>query len=391
MSYLNQSPIQGGDFGNDSKFSSCSPQSIKRVARNAAGYKILCNSSVQDESQDTVFLPEEGNSHTHRASSSMTLMHTLASGNEENQYKNSASTLIPEAGKAEHQIQLLASPLEDSNMQPDHFRTPARLTTTPEGARFKCSPSTPDPSLTYIEDNPRAGEYQGVIPKRNWYQPSRSTVKHGVRQELFTGLPGNESNLNLPSIQAGDFTVDCPQSSSPPPESSEFAARNSAGCEIFSGSLLQNENQDTGFFSDEGNSYPQMASLSTALMDTPASGHEGVQHQNSASSIALEGGKTEHQIQSMMSLSEDSKRQLDHFEITQARPNTPEGAQPGSNSPSLVTGRHNNRPNQTDPVEVDGVPENGEEIDRAVEHYDATENNGLLEETKQVIIVVLTQ
>ena len=69
-----------------------------------------------------------------------------------------------------------------------------------------------------------------------------------------------------------------------------------------------NENQDTGFFSDEGNSYPQMASLSTALMDTPASGHEGVQHQNSASSIALEGGKTEHQIQSMMSLSEDSKR-----------------------------------------------------------------------------------
>lgn len=56
-----------------------------------------------------------------------------------------------------------------------------------------------------------------------------------------------------------------------------------------------------------------------------------------------------------------------------------------------MTGRHNNRPNQTDPVEVDGVPENGEEIDRAVEHYNATENNGLLEETKQVIIVVLTQ
>ena len=113
-----------------------------------------------------VFLPEEGNSHTHRASSSMTLMHTLVSGNEENQYKNSASTVIPEAGKAEHQIQLLASPLEDSNMQPDYLRTPARLT-TPEGAQFKCSPSTPDPSLTYIEDNPRAGEYQGVIPKRN--------------------------------------------------------------------------------------------------------------------------------------------------------------------------------------------------------------------------------
>ena len=95
----------------------------------------------------------------------MTLMHTLVSGNEENQYKNSASTVIPEAGKAEHQIQLLASPLEDSSMQPDRLRTPARLTTTPEGAQFKHSPSTPDPSLTYIEDNPRAGEYQGSFQK----------------------------------------------------------------------------------------------------------------------------------------------------------------------------------------------------------------------------------
>ena len=225
MSYLNQPPILGGDFGNDSilsfpKFSSRSPQSIKRVARNTAGYKILRNSSVQDESQDTVFLPEEGNSHTR---------------------------------------------------------------------------------------------------------------------------------------------------------------------EIFSDSLLQNENQDSGFFSEEGNSHPQMASLSTALMDTPASGHEGVQHQNSASSIVLEGGKTEHQIQSMMSRSDDSRRQLDHFKLTRTRPNTPEGAQPGSNSPSLVTGRHNNRPNQYDLVEMDGVSENGEKSDRAVEQYDSTENSGFVDETKQVI------
>ena len=143
--------------------------------------------------------------------------------------------------------------------------------------------------------------------------------------------------------------------------------------------------QDSGFFSEEGNSHPQMASLSTALMDTPASGHEGVQHQNSASSIVLEGGKTEHQIQSMMSRSDDSRRQLDHFKLTRTRPNTPEGAQPGSNSPSLVTGRHNNRPNQYDSVEVDGVSENGEKSDRAVEQYDSTENNGFVDETKQVI------
>ena len=125
-----------------------------------------------------------------------------------------------------------------------------------------------------------------------------------------------------------------------------------------------------------------MTSLSTAPVDTPTSGHEGVQYQISASSLSiLEGGKTKHQIQSMSSL---SNKQLDHFEIVLARPNTPEGAQPDRNSPSLVTGRHINRPNQTDPVEVDVVLENGQGIDGAVEHYDAIENNGLLEETKQV-------
>lgn len=240
-------------------------------------------------------------------------------------------------------------------MQPGCLRTPAILT-TPERAQSKHSPSTSDSSLTNIENDLRAREYQGAIPKRNWYQPSHSTVTHDVRQD-------SESNLNLPSIQAGDFTGNCPQSSSPPPELIENAARNSAGCEIFCDSLLRNENQDTESSSEEGNSLSQMTSLSTTRMDVPASGHEGIQHQNSASATIPEGGKTKHQI---------TKRQLDHCKITPARPNTPEGAQPGRNSLSLVTGRHNNRPNQT-----------GEEDDRAVEHYDATENNGLLEETKQ--------
>ena len=234
----------------------------------------------------------------------------------------------------------------------------------------------------HIADDPEAREYQGAIPKRSRYQPSHNTVKYDVRQELFIGLPGNESNLNLSSILAGNFRVNYPHSSSPPSESSENAARNSGGCEILWDSSLQNENQDTGFFSEEGNSRLQMTSLSTTPVDTPTSGHEGVQYQISASSLSiLEGGKTKHQIQSMTSL---SNKQLDHFEIVLARPNTPEGAQPDINSPSLVTGRHINRPNQTDPVEVDVVLENGQGIDGAVEHYDATENNGLLEETKQV-------
>ena len=247
-------------------------------------------------------------------------------------------------------------------MQPGRSRTPAILT-TPERAQSKHSPSTPDYSLTNIENDLRAREYQGAIPKRNWCQPSHSTVTHDVRQD-------SESNLNLPSIQAGDFTGNCPQSSSPPLELIEIAARNSAGCEIFCDSLLQNENQDTESSSEEGNSLSQMTSLSTTRMDAPASGHEGIQHQNSASATIPEGGKTKHQI---------TKRQLDHCKITPARPNTPEGAQPGRNSLSLVTRRHNSRPNQT-----------GEEDDRAVEHYDATENNGLLEETKQVIMCCCT-
>ena len=289
-------------------------------------------------------------------------MYTPASGNEEYQDQNGASTVIPEPGKAKHGIQLLPSLSEDSQMQPGCSRTPAILT-TPERAQSKHSPSTPDSSLTNIENDLRAREYQGAIPKRNWYQPSHSTVTHDVRQD-------SESNLNLPSIQAGDFTGDCPQSSSPPPELIEIAARNSAGCEIFCDSLLRNENQDTESSSEEGNSLSQMTSLSTTRMDAPASGHEGIQHQNSASATIPEGGKTKHQI---------TKRQLDHCKITPARPNTPEGAQPGRNSLSLVTGRHNSRPNQT-----------GEEDDRAVEHYDATENNGLLEETKQVIMCCCT-
>ena len=273
-----------------------------------------------------------------------------------------ASTVIPEPGKAKHGIQLPPSLSEDSQMQPGCLRTPAILT-TPERAQSKHSPSTPDSSLTNIKNDLRVREYQGVIPKRNWYQPSHSTVTHDVRQD-------SESNLNLPSIQAGDFTGNCPQSSSPPLELIEIAARNSAGCEIFCDSLLRNENQDTESSSEEGNSLSQMTSLSTTRMDAPASGHEGIQHQNSASATIPEGGKTKHQI---------TKRQLDHCKITPARPNTPEGAQPGRNSLSLVTRRHNSRPNQT-----------GEEDDRAVEHYDATENNGLLEETKQVIMCCCT-
>lgn len=51
-------------------------------------------------------------------------------------------------------------------------------------------------------------------------------------------------------------------------------------------------------------------------------------------------------------------------------------AQPGGDPPLLLPGRHNNRSDQTDPFEGDGVPKNGEENDRAADHYDAIENNG---------------
>ena len=365
QSDLNLPSIPGGDFGDKcpQSWSLHSPESIESAEWNAADCSILCDSSVQNESQDTGFFSGEGNSCTQTTSSSSTaLLYTPATGSEEYQDQNGASTVIPEPGKAKHGIQLLPSLSEDSQMQPGHSRTPAILT-TPERAQSKHSPSTPDSSLTNIENDLRAREYQGAIPKRNRYQPSHSTVTHDVRQD-------SESNLNLPSIQAGDFTGNCPQSSSPPPELIEIAARNSAGCEIFCDSLLRNENQDTESSSEEGNSLSQMTSLSTTRMDAPASGHEGIQHQNSASATIPEGGETKHQI---------TKRQLDHCKITPARPNTPEGAQPGRNSLSLVTGRHNSRPNQT-----------GEEDDRAVEHYDATENNGLLEETKQVIMCCCT-
>ena len=85
-----------------------------------------------------------------------------------------------------------------------------------------------------------------------------------------------------------------------------------------------------------------MISLFSTLVDTPASGHE----------------------------------------IVPARPNTPEGAQPDRKSHPVVFGRRNKRSNQTD--QVDGVLENGEERDRAVQHYNAIKYNGVLEEKKQV-------
>lgn len=324
---LNQPPIPGEDFGNDCQFSSPSPQSVESAVRNAACCEINYNSSVIGEGQDTGFFSDEGDSHTQITSSSTSVMHTLASGNEENRFQYSEFTVTPEVGKAKRQLQSLASLLKDSNKQPDHLRTPVRPNTL-----------VLDPLSTYVEDNPRAREYQGAIPKSKRYQPPHSTIKHDVRQELLTGLPGSESDLNLPPIQAGDFEIDCPQSGSPPPESIENT-----------------------------------------------SGREDVQYQNSTSicTVIHEVGKSKHQIQSLSSLSEDSNKQLHLFEITPARPTTPEGAQSGGNSLSLVTGRHNSRPSQTNPVDVEGIPENCEENGRAVEHYDATENNGLLEETQQ--------
>ena len=45
----------------------------------------------------------------------------------------------------------------------------------------------------HIADDSGAREYRGAIPKRNLYQPSHSTGKYDVRQELFIGLPGSES------------------------------------------------------------------------------------------------------------------------------------------------------------------------------------------------------
>ncbi|XP_022802549.1 uncharacterized protein LOC111340040 isoform X2 [Stylophora pistillata] len=335
-SLLNQPPIPGGDFGNDCQFSSSSPQSIESAVGNASCCEILCNSSAKDENQETGFFSDKGDSHTQITSFSTAIMHTLALENEGNRFQNSEFTVTPVVGKSKHKLQSLASLSEDSNKQPDHLRTPAR-------------PNTPAlyPLSTYVEDNPRAREYQGAIPKSKRYQPRHSTIKHDVRQELLTGLLGSESDLNLPSIQAGHFGIDCPQSGSPPPES-----------------------------------------IKNTL------GHEDVQYQNSTSTCTVipEVGKPKHQIQSLSSLSEDSNKQLHLFEITPARPTTPEGTQSGGNSPSLVTGRHNSRPNQTNLADVEaGIPENGEENGeengdengRAVEHYDATENNGLLEETQQ--------
>ncbi|XP_022802545.1 uncharacterized protein LOC111340038 isoform X2 [Stylophora pistillata] len=97
-----------------------------------------------------------------------------------------------------------------------------------------------------------------------------------------------------------------------------------------------------------------MTSLSTTPEHTPVV---------DASTDVPVVGKTEHRCVSLTSLS--------------ARPTTI-GAPVG-----VVIIHCNNRLNQNDPVEVDFVPEKGEETSRPVEHCDATENNGCMEELLQ--------
>ena len=61
-------------------------------------------------------------------------------------------------------------------MQPGRSRTPAILT-TPERAQSKHSPSTPDSSLTNIENDLRAREYQGAIPKGTGISPHTALLR----------------------------------------------------------------------------------------------------------------------------------------------------------------------------------------------------------------------
>lgn len=197
--------------------------------------------------------------------------------------------------------------------------------------------------------NPRAREHEGAIPKTKLRQPPESAVKPDVREEISIGEPiGSQPDFDLLSSLWGDFGGECPKSNLHPLGSSESAVHNAAGDDV------QNESHDTGFFSGECNPHSQMTSLSTTPDDTP------VVH---ASSDVPVVGKTEHRCVSLTSLS--------------ARPTTV-GAPLGE-----VIIHYNNRLNQNDPVEVDFVPEKGEETGRPVEHCDATENNGCMEELLQ--------
>lgn len=68
-----------------------------------------------------------------------------------------------------------------------------------------------------------------------------------------------------------------------------------------------------------------------------------------------------------------------------SRPTIPEGARIGEKPPSLVTRHNDTRPNQTISVDVNVVPENGEESGRPVEHYEVTGKKGLVIQMLQVI------
>lgn len=202
--------------------------------------------------------------------------------------------------------------------------------------------------------NPRAREHEGAIPKTEQRQPLESTVKPDVREEIFISEPiGSQLELDHFSSLWGDFGEECPQSNLQPPESSESVVHNAAGGDV------QNESHVTGFFSGECNPHSQMTSLSATPEHTPVL---------PTSTDVPVVGKTEHHCTLLTSLS--------------AGPTTPERA-PTSAPSGAVTRHCNNRLNQNDPVEVDFVLENSKETGSPVEHCDAIENNGCVEELLQ--------
>ena len=240
--------------------------------------------------------------------------------------------------------------------------------------------------------NSKARESQGAVPKTKpalQYQHKADSKETNIPSQLAD----RELNLNLLTMMREDTgSSECSKWILYPPEPNNTGENTilkdaSEAESIPVDSAVQDISQESGFFSEEGSSFIQSSSPTNTPMLSPVPGIESKesQYQNDAPSHVPDVEKTK---DSASSLSNDSDQQSDKLE-TSSRPTTPQGAQNLCNPLPFVTGRHSDRQHQNNCI-VMAPPENsdetnsGQEHGEPGEHYDTSENNGLLEQLQQV-------
>lgn len=257
--------------------------------------------------------------------------------------------------------------------------------------------------------NTRAKQTHGAIPKtRSTQQQNRADVM-GVTDgssanqlavysevELIVQAMTREAVGNIEETDQNP-SESWPLWSLPPPEQKQRIEKNATndapkGNNDHDSAVEVGE--ESGLFSVEGNSQiesSRMPSINIQLsspanvaplslvLEVDEPDLQDLQCQNAGSEI-----EESDETHAMSSLRIDSNQQSDEIE-TPSRPTTPEGAHSLSNPLPLTTGHHRSVAGVRLPVSEGPDLNNGDQEHRIpAEHYDSTENNGLLESLQKV-------